>query len=85
MIAVAEGSLIRETPERVGAALTKPGRVSTAEWCGSGKRGTKVDVRNQWSKPLELMRRLELGGYGPVSGAHPLPLWVVGNSPVGVA
>jgi hypothetical protein len=47
MIAVAEGSLIRGTPGRVGAALTKPGRVSTAEWCGSGERGTKADARNR--------------------------------------
>jgi hypothetical protein len=43
----AGGSLIREAPGRVGAALTKPGRVSTARWCGSGERGGEEYARNQ--------------------------------------
>ncbi|MGB8861714.1 MAG: hypothetical protein WCC60_20840 [Ilumatobacteraceae bacterium] len=43
----AEGSLIRETPGRVEAALTTPGRASTVRWSWSGKRGGKVYVRNQ--------------------------------------
>ena len=38
----AEGSLIRGTPGRARAALTKPGRASTARWRGSGKQGRKV-------------------------------------------
>jgi hypothetical protein len=38
----AEGSLIRGTPGKAGAALTKPGRASTARWRGSGKQGRKV-------------------------------------------
>jgi hypothetical protein len=29
------------------AALTKPGRIGTARWCGSGKRDEKVHARNQ--------------------------------------
>jgi hypothetical protein len=32
---------------RVGAAPTKPGRVSTARWRGSGERGGKEYARNQ--------------------------------------
>ena len=32
---------------RVGAALTKPGRASTARWCGFGERGGKEYARNQ--------------------------------------
>src|SRR4051812_42802422 len=34
-------------PEWVGAAPTTPGRVSTARWCGSGKRDEKEYARNQ--------------------------------------
>jgi hypothetical protein len=43
----AEGSLIREVPGRVGAALTKPGRISTARWGGSGERDQEEYARNQ--------------------------------------
>ena len=43
----AEGSLIREMPGRVGAALTTPGRVSIARWGGSGKRDEEEYARNQ--------------------------------------
>jgi hypothetical protein len=34
-------------PGRVGAALTKPGRVSTARWCGFGERDGEEYVRNR--------------------------------------
>jgi len=37
---------------RVGAALTKPGRVGTARRCGSGQRDEKVYARNQCLTPL---------------------------------
>jgi hypothetical protein len=43
----AGGSLTREAPGRVGAALTKPGRASTARWCGSGERSEEEYARNQ--------------------------------------
>ena len=43
----AGGSLTREAPVRVGAAPTKPGRVSTARWCGSGEHGEEEYARNQ--------------------------------------
>jgi hypothetical protein len=33
------------------AAPTKPGRVSTARWCGSGKQDGEVYERNRWLKP----------------------------------
>ena len=49
----AGGSLSRETPGRVGAALTTPGRAGTARWSGSGKRDGKVYVRNQRLTPLK--------------------------------
>jgi len=50
----------------VGAALTTPGRVSTARWPGSGKRDREVyECRNQWWNPLKSMDRLEPGGSGP--------------------
>lgn len=42
----AEGSRFREVPEWVGAALTKPGRASTARWCGSGERDEEEYERN---------------------------------------
>jgi hypothetical protein len=44
---VAEGSLIRVVPGRAGAALTKPGRLSTARWGGFGERGEKEYARNR--------------------------------------
>ena len=43
----ADGSLIRVLPGKVGAALTKPGRASTARWCGFGERVGKEYVRNR--------------------------------------
>jgi hypothetical protein len=46
-VGVAEGSPFRVVPERVGAALTKPERVSTARWCGFGERDGEEYVRNR--------------------------------------
>ncbi len=43
----AEGSLIRVMTERAGAALTKPGRASTARWSGSGERNGEEYARNR--------------------------------------
>ena len=37
-------------PGRVGAALTKPGCVSTARWRGPGERDRKEYARNQCRK-----------------------------------
>jgi len=70
-VAEAEGSLTREAPGRVGAALTTPGRFGTARRAGSGKRdGTVYECRNQRWNPLKRMRRLEPGGSGPDSSAR---------------
>jgi hypothetical protein len=73
----AEGSLIREAPGRAGAALTKPGRASTARWCGSGERGEKEYARNQ---RLRLSTRLpaQIWRIGAGSGAYP-PLMTGGE------
>jgi hypothetical protein len=43
----AEGSLIRVVPGRAGAALTKPGRASTARWFGSGEQDGEEYARNR--------------------------------------
>ena len=43
----AEGSLTGETSGRVGAALTKPCRVSTVRWRGCGERAGEVYARNR--------------------------------------
>ena len=43
-------SLIREVPGRVGAALTKPGRVRTARRRGSGERDREEYARNRCLK-----------------------------------
>jgi hypothetical protein len=51
---VAEGSLVRVVPEGMGAALTKPGRVSTARWCGSGERDGEEYARNRRCYVLQL-------------------------------
>jgi hypothetical protein len=72
MMVIAEGSLIRETPGRAGAALTKPGRASTVEWPGSGERAGKVYARNHCRKTPQEARRLKLDGYGPDRDADPL-------------
>jgi hypothetical protein len=50
----AEGSLAPETRVGAGAALTTPGRASTARWPGFGKRDGEVyECRNQWWNPLK--------------------------------
>jgi hypothetical protein len=58
----AEGSLIREMPGRVGAALTTPGRASIARWCGFGKRDEKEYARNQRHDVPRKVNRLKPGG-----------------------
>src|SRR4051794_31978228 len=67
----AEGSLRGETPVRVGAALTKRGRVGTARRPGPPERDGKVYVRNQRCKASQEIHRLEPGGSGPERGARP--------------
>jgi hypothetical protein len=47
----AGGSLTGETPGRVGAALTKPCRVSTAGWRERGERAEEVYARNRRTEP----------------------------------
>jgi hypothetical protein len=61
----AEGSLSRELPGRVGAALTTPGRVSIARWGGSGKRDEEEYARNRRDYVPRKVNRLKPGGYGP--------------------
>ena len=61
----AEGSLIREMPGRVGAALTTPGRARIARWCGFGKRDEEEYARNQRDYVPRKVNRLKPGGYGP--------------------
>ena len=58
----AEGSLIREMPGRVGAALTTSGRASIARWCGFGKRDEKEYARNQRHYVPRKVNRLKPGG-----------------------
>ncbi len=62
------------SPRRGGgwtAALTTTGRVSTARWPGSGKQDGKAYVRNQRLNAPQVTQRLEPGGSGPQSSAHP--------------
>ena len=61
---------------RVGwqAALTKPGRVSTARWCGPGERGGKAYVRNRRVTLLNVVPAPNLADMGrrrrvPVAGS----------------
>lgn len=74
----AEGSLIRETPVRVGAALTTLGRASTARWRGPGQRDEKVHARNRCltllNGPPARTWRIWAG-----RGAHPVADWRSGN------
>jgi hypothetical protein len=81
MMVVAEGSLIRETPGRMGAALTKPERVSTVEWPGFGERDGEVYARNPCCKAPQEMHWLKFDGYGPGCGAG-LPLIAGGSLPI---
>ena len=63
----AGGSRSWEVPGWVGAAPTKPGRASTARWCGFGERDGVEYARNQREYVLRKVNRLKPGGYG--SGA----------------
>jgi hypothetical protein len=49
-----EGSVIWVVLGRVGAALTKPGRVSTARWGRSGERDGEEYVGNRRCYVLQL-------------------------------
>ena len=49
----------------MGAALTTPGRIRIARWCGSGKRDEEEYARNQREYVLRKVNRLQPGGYGP--------------------
>ena len=75
---VAGGSLSREVPGWVGAALTKPGRASTARWCGFGERDGEEYARNQRCTSLK-------GSPAPIwwiwagCGAHPSGFGSAGN------
>jgi hypothetical protein len=60
----AGGSRSREVPGWVGAAPTKPGRASTARWCGFGERDGVEYERNQREYVLRKVNRLKSGGYG---------------------
>ena len=76
----AEGSLSREVPGWVGAALTKPGRASTARWCGSGERDGEEYERNQRLRLLNT-DRLKSGGYGPGAVRNPVgAVWAGGGN-----
>jgi hypothetical protein len=52
-------------PGRVGAALTKPGRVSTARWCGSGERDGEEYERNRRRYVPFAYTGSKPGGSGP--------------------
>ena len=76
----AEGSLSREVPGWVGAALTKPGRASTARWCGSGERDGEEYERNQRLRLLNT-DRLKSGGYGLGAVRNPVgAVWAGGGN-----
>jgi hypothetical protein len=47
----AEASLIRVVPGVAGAALTDPGRASTARWFGFGERDGEEYARNRCVTP----------------------------------
>ena len=67
----------------MGAALTKPGRIRIARWCGSGERDEEEYARNQ-REYVRKVNRLQPGGYGPgvvrtcfVSAGQKLPCRLV--------
>ena len=66
----AGGSLTREVPGRVGAAPTKPGRASTARWCGFGERDGVEHARNQREYVPRKVNRLEIWRIWAGRGAH---------------
>ena len=78
-VAEAEGSLIRVVPERLGSALTKPGRASTARWGGSGERDGEEYATSRRCNALQRAHRLKSGGYGP-GAARPAVCNRGGNS-----
>jgi hypothetical protein len=59
----------------VEAALTTTGRTGTARRFGSGKRDREAYVRNQRLNAPQESQRLEPGGSGPRSSAHPHDVW----------
>ena len=65
----------------VGAALTKPGRASTARWCGSGERDGKEYERNQRFTSLKVSTGLPNLADRAGCGAHPHRwlYWLVGE------
>jgi len=69
--AEAEGSLNPGMGARAEAALTTTGRIGTARRSGPGKRDRKAYVRNQRLNAPQESQRLEPGGSGPHSSAHP--------------
>lgn len=73
----AEGSPVREVLDRVGAALTKPGCVSTAR-CGSGERDGEEYARNRRCKAPQRFTDSNLAD-AVGSSAHPLTMMLVGN------
>jgi hypothetical protein len=68
----AEDSLIRGTPVRAEAVLTKPGRVGTARRRGFGERDEKVYERNQCVKLRKRRADSNLADLGR-SAAHIRP------------
>ncbi len=63
---VAGGGLIREVPDWVGAAPTKPGCASTARWRGSGERDGEEYARNQRDYVPERLTGSNLADMGRV-------------------
>ena len=79
----AEDSLIRGTPVRVEAVLTKPGRVGTARRRGFGERDEKVYERNQCVKLRKRRADSNLADLGQ-SAAHICPEVGMGDSEAGM-
>ena len=50
----------------MGAALTKPGRASTARWCGSGERDGEEYARNRRLTSLKACTGSNLADLGRV-------------------
>jgi len=65
----AEGSPSLGVQARMGAALTKPGRVGTARRPGSGKQDGAVNARNQCLNPLKSIAGSNLVDVGRIA-AH---------------
>lgn len=80
---VAGGSPTRGVSVRAGAAVTKPGRSSTARWIGPGERDAEVYERNRRLRPV-MSHRPEIWRIWAGRGAHPLPHRGAGNSWAGL-